>query len=133
MSNKDSLNMIAALKENAKKIGDFWKNYKEETSRPNVDKYHAAFNKDDRFTVFKTDVFFSSCTGVYGNSGCSTFMSLDKDIARTHFIKALNKLSPQIFEAMAKSMMEEANGLTEKAEEEIKAMQELLQSVKEAA
>lgn len=130
---QQALEKIRSLKTASEALSTFWNRYEEATKEPTCDKHNAAFCHDDRFKLFDIkNIFFSAYKGYYGNSGCSTFpcrIPNDADI-RKHFIRAINELAPEIFEAMAESMRQEAKKLLSDAEHELARMNDLLEDVR---
>lgn len=121
-----ALDKIQSLRRNAKEFGTFWERYGARIADPNVDKFGAAFNSDDRYRAFSLYVGFDSKTGIFGNSSCSSFMACTPEIACEYFVKALNFNSEAIFATMAKLMAADAAKLTVEAQKEISRLQELV-------
>ena len=107
--------------------------YEDKTTISTCDKYAAAFCGDKRFAVFEVgEVFFDCHVGYYGDSACSKpFLVTDPDAVKTAFRRALNEHKWLLLETMADYLMEEASGIRQSAELEIKAAQELLDSVRQ--
>jgi len=84
------------------------------------DKTGWGFNEDSRFNACKAaSIAFSSHKGTYGDSGCSSQLSLDDSLFQKHLVKYLNKNKEIVMMAIAKSIEEEAKLLKLKAEEEL--------------
>lgn len=87
--------------------------------------------KTDRFVSFSLEVSFCTHAGYYGNSSCSTIMHVrDDDLVRPYLIKALNVHQKEIFATVARLMRDEAATLTDKAQAEVEAIQQLLELAK---
>ncbi len=83
--------------------------FAEATSDENCDKKGVGFNKDSRFSAFKTTVTFDSWRGYYGNSGCSTVIHFaDVKAVEDAFDKYLNLHWSEIFRTMADMLEKEA-------------------------
>lgn len=123
----ETIERIKRLRGEAKNFASFWTTYSKAISEPRCDKYEASFtSNDDRFNSFKVSASFTSLTGYYGNSGCTTFLHADSKFIEPYFRKALDALAPQLFAQMARLMDEEANSLKEAAEKEVAALQKLV-------
>jgi hypothetical protein len=86
------------------------------------DKTGWGFNEDSRFNACRpASVAFSSHRGVYGDSGCSSQLSLDDALFQQHLVEYLNKNKEAVMLAIAKSIEEEAKTLKSAAEEELKS------------
>ncbi len=130
----DALDKIREYQRTAIGLQTFFEKYKKTTSEPSCDKHHAEFNDDNRFTVFKQEIFFSGYTGYYGNSSCSTFNNMiNDDAAKEAFVEVLNKNKEKIFAEMAEILNQKAKGLTQEAEQEIQIFNELIEEVKSHA
>ncbi|NLS19866.1 hypothetical protein HGP16_25335 [Rhizobium sp. P40RR-XXII] len=126
--NTTTIDRIKALKAGADSFASFHDHYSEKYAvDSHCDKKGYGFNRDDRFAAFKLTISFDSWAGYYGNSGCSSILSVsDQDIAKKAFIEALNVNQKLIFATMAKLMTVEAESLTAKAKNEIAALQALV-------
>lgn len=123
----ETIERIKKLRGESMKFASFWANYRKATDAASCDKYEASFtSNDDRFNSFKVSASFTSLTGYYGNSSCSTFMAADSKFIEPYFRKALDALAPQLFSQMARIMDEEAASLKEAAEKEVAALQKLV-------
>ena len=123
----ETLERIKTLSSHAKSLATYFERFNRVTAEPGCDKYKAKFGGDGRFTVFRVDsVAFTAYTGYYGNSSCSTFGGMNSDLVRKHFLAALNAHKEALFATMAETMRHEAAQLTSKAEEELSALQALL-------
>ncbi len=117
-----NLEQIKKLRSNADGIYNlFYKKIPLWESQPkHYDKTGWGFNVDSRFDACKSvSISFSSHKGVYGDSGCSSQLSLDDAIFKTHLIKYLNENKESVMLAIAKSIELEAKSLKSKAEEEL--------------
>lgn len=130
-----SLEKLRNIVQDATRIRGLKAWYEDKTTISTCDKYAAAFCGDSRFAVFDAgNVFFDCHVGYYGNSSCSRpFSVADPDAAKKAFRRALNEHKWLLLETMADYLMEEANGIRQLAELEIKAAQELLESVRQEA
>lgn len=91
------------------------------------DKKGYGFNHDDRFTAFSVKATFSSHAGYYGSSSCSAILNCyDRDVVERAFVKAMNLHQKELFQTAARLMHEEAASLTDQAEKEIAALQQML-------
>lgn len=135
MSNTANMDTIKALRHFATSAEGFWSAYDEKVSDARCDKYEATFNGDSRWVVFKTKqpVQFNAHLGYYGNSSCSTFGSLNEELANRYFVCAINDLKREIFARMAVHAKADAAKLVSDAEAELDKLRRLLDSVKEAA
>lgn len=124
----ENIEKIKALKAEAAKFGGFHAHFAEKYGRDtSCDKKGYGFNQDDRFAAFKMTVSFDSHAGYYGNSSCSTVLSVhNKDIVQKAFIEALNQNQKLIFATMEKLMLAEAEKLVGAAQEEVSALQRLV-------
>lgn len=121
---------IRKLSKQAENLRGFFDYYKEKISDSSCDKHKAAFNEDSRFSNFSVKASFDSALGYYGNSGCSTAgPSIDNKDAEEYLTRALNQHKEQIFQTMADLMQKDAAAMRSKAEEELKEMSEMLESV----
>lgn len=128
-----ALDKIQALRRNATAFETFWEAFRKCIADPRVDKHTAGFNADNRFRSFGITVGFDNCTGIYGSSSCSTFMSCDSALANEYLTKALNVHSEAIFATIGKLMRADAAKLTADAEKEIERLQKLISEANEAA
>ncbi len=124
-----TLEKVRSLKGAANETRNFWKKYWEIKAVPSNDKIGAGFNQDDRFAAFKISLSFDSWCGVYGNSSCGKIFHCDGEIARKHFVAAINKNCELLFKEAAESMMKEAVELHTAATKELADLQSLLDSV----
>ena len=132
---QEALDRMKKLNAFARAAEDFWPAYDKRVSDPKCDKYEAQFNGDSRFRVFglKAPVQFNALTGYYGSSGCSTFGSLDDELANKYFWKALNTFKREIFGEMAKRAKADAAQLAGDAAKELKLLQEMVEAAEKAA
>ena len=130
-----SLEKLRDIVQDATRIRGLKEWYDDKTTISTCDKHGAAFCGDKRFEVFHAgEVFFGCYVGYYGNSSCSApFSVADPDAAKKAFRRALNEHKWLLLETMADYLMEEASGIRQSAELEIKAAQELLDSVEKEA
>jgi hypothetical protein len=71
-------------------------------SGPGCDKHGFGFNLDSRFSSFRVEVSLDSWSGYYGNSSCSTFISVcDREEAANALVSWLNKNRAQVLAGMA--------------------------------
>lgn len=129
---KQAIETIKTLRDAAGGLRAFWQRYGEKTAESRCDKYGAAFCADDRFKTFSVgNIYFSSWVGYYGNSGCTSFgPKVNNADAAKHFRAAINKLAPEIFEAMAESMESESKTLLERAEVELAQLSAIIKDVR---
>lgn len=97
------------------------------------DKKGYGFGMDDRFAAFSIATSFASWRGYYGNSSCSTILSVDAELARQFVVKAMNVHQRELFSTIAKLMRDEAAQLTAKAESELEGLRHLLDDAKSGA
>ena len=121
---------VKQLNNQAMVFETFWQQYKERTSQSQCDKFSAAFNSDGRWAHWRMEIFFDAHTGNYGNSSCSSFGSINGELAKEYFPRALNCMKEQIFQKMSELMKKDAMKSVSEAEREIEAMQKLLNEVK---
>lgn len=127
--NIDTLNKIKRLLGEAGKLSGFHEMFAEKfRSDERCDKKGYGFGRDNRFAAISLSVSFDSWAGYYGNSGCSSVLSLHDDV-KPFLIKALNVHQKEIFSTAARLMREEAEGLTAKAREEIAALQSMVDAL----
>lgn len=124
----EHIEKMKSLKSNANALKLFHEMYSQKyESDKNCDKKGYGFNKDDRFAAFKVTVTFDTWKGYYGNSSCSTILSItDKDAVTKAFVEAINQNHKLIFATMAKLMLAEAESMAGKAKEELAALQSLI-------
>ena len=125
-----TIDRIKSLRREASAIAGFHTLYAETYAPdPGCDKKGYGFKNDDRFDAFTIKAIFSSYRGYYGNSSCSRILSVyDKPTVESAFVRALNIHQKELFATAARLMREEAASLTEKASEEIAALQSMLES-----
>ena len=121
----------------SKASGLFWERYDIETDKTACDKYEARFMGDSRWTLFSYEptLNFTSHVGYYGNSNCSSFGSdatFDKELIKKYLPMALNKLSRDIFNQMTDMAAKDAKAISNEAESEIAALQEMLNEAQTA-
>ena len=134
----DSIEQLSSLLKTADAIDGFFESYDMAIAPTHVDKYGAGFCDDGRFTLFKTEnpVFFSAYTGVYGQSGCSTFgIGINAKLAGEYFCKALQSrdIAEAIFKKMAGLMRDQASKIKGDAEAELTRLRELIDKALEVA
>lgn len=118
-----TVEIIQALRRDANQIRSLFKikipTWKADSS---YDKTGWGFNIDDRFSACgKIEIWFSSWMGVYGSSGSSSQLNLNKGTFGEHLVKYLNNHQEEIMLAIADSIEQEAKGLKEKAKGELEA------------
>lgn len=131
----ENLEKIKKLQRNANSIyGLFRQKIPMWKERPkHYDKTGFGFNKDSRFRACEGfNIAFDSHMGTYGDSGCSSQCSLDKDIFTVHLLKYLNAHAETIMLAVADSITDEAAMHKEKAEQELIAALEQIQRLGQA-
>ena len=123
-----TIDRIKALRADAVSFETFHANFAEKyLPNQTCDKKGYGFGADDRFSAFAIATKFSSWAGYYGNSSCSTIMSVrDKELVAPFLIKALNLHQKEIFATVARLMRSEAATLTAKAAAEVEAIQQML-------
>ena len=110
---------IQKLSNYAESLSTYFDRYTAATSKESCDKYDAKFNGDSRFTVFQLKANFCAHTGYYGNSGCTTFGTLDSKIIQKHFTEWLNDNKETIFKELSERLNNERNTLLKDANAEI--------------
>ena len=105
----------------------------------NIDKCHAEFNRDDRFSMAgKHTIFYSSNYGYYGNSNCSTQIELPQSCRELFwkcFDRYLNEHQDEILLAICKKMkaaLAEDNAVVKEKIEELTALYNELNGAAEA-
>jgi hypothetical protein len=126
-----TLDRIRMLRLQAVNLAEFHAMYAQQyASDSNCDKKGYGFGKDNRFAAFKISTTFDSWRGYYGQSSCSTILDGFEETSK-FMIEALNVHQKEIFATAARLMREEAAKLTEKAEEELETLREMLEEAKE--
>lgn len=128
-----TIDMIKALRSEAATFAGFHNLYSTKyASDSHCDKKGYGFEvATDRFVSFNLAVSFCTHAGYYGNSSCSTIMRVrDGNLVRPYLIKALNVHQKEIFATAARLMRDEAARLTDKAQAEVEAIQQLLELAK---
>lgn len=120
---------IKKLLRHAESLSGFWGRYREKISEQSCDKHRAGFNVDGRFSGFKVALSFDNLTGYYGNSSCSTLMTLPSEDVAPFITRAINLHCETIFDTAARLMREEAATLKDKAAAEVAAMQATLDAL----
>lgn len=112
---------IQKLLRNADAISNALKNWDEKyTQDSSCDKKGFQFNEDSRFSACDAlSLYVSSWKGYYGNSGCSTILSVDKDVFNTHLLKVLRGRFREILEATGNSIRDEARKHKDEAKKEL--------------
>jgi len=123
------LEQIQNLSNHAEALSTYFDRYTKATSETRCDKYDAKFNGDSRFTVFKLKADFCAHTGYYGNSGCTTFGTLDSKIIQKHFTEWLNDNKETIFKELSERIKNERNTLLKDANTEILAASEAIRQL----
>ena len=130
--NTEKLNQIIALRKLANGLATFWENYTKRTEESQVDKYHARFGFDDRFVIFRFSGFFSACTGLYGNSGCSIFANgINHEKAGKYITQAINVHKREIFETAAKLAENDLQEFVDDAQFELDSIQQVINQTRE--
>lgn len=94
------------------------------------DKVGWGFCEDTRFNACSpVNISFASYKGVYGDSGCSTQLSLDTEVFSNHLVKYLNDHKEEIMLAIADSIELQAKGLKSEAEKELNEQLEKLKEL----
>lgn len=124
----ENLARVRELLQQSKKLSTLLPEY-QKVIGGSCDKYALKFGGDDRFSVFKANVFLDCHTGYYGSSSCSTFAHVDSKDAQEFLNQALNKNMKLILEDMAGFAEKKALALKATAEAELKAAQEMLDSI----
>lgn len=126
----DALKEIGILMRNAKAIEEATKTYQKCKQDSSCDKHNFNFNKDERFsacTGFTLRV--DSWKGYYGNSGCSSILSVDHEVFNKHLLKVLREDFWPILNKVQESILDEARGLKTSASEELKAKLETIENL----
>lgn len=129
--NTETIESIRTFKRTASTLRNLRPTYLEKIKDSSCDKHDMKFGGDDRFSVFKCTVFLDCHTGYYGNSSCSSLAGVDSAMASKLLNSALNKHMDLILNTMAEIADKHATTLAGKAEEELAALQALINSVKE--
>jgi len=127
-----SIETIKTLRRTSRLLSTLRPKYLEKVKEPSCDKHGMQFGGDDRFSVFKCTVFLDCHAGYYGNSSCSSMGSIDNALAQTLLNRVLNKMMPQVLEAMAKEADIAAEKLTAEAQAEIDTLQTMIDAAKAA-
>lgn len=91
-----------AQRQSAKAIRESLANHIEKIRHPQCDKHGLGFNLDERFQSSKITLTLDSWLGYYGNSGCSTSISVgDSKVFNAAFISELNARLPDLLLATA--------------------------------
>lgn len=123
-----TIDRIKSLRREAAAVGGFHQMFATKyASDPQCDKKGFGFGTDHRFVAFSINTKFDSKAGYYGNSSCSTVLSVDdRASVEAAFVKALNIHQKELFATAARLMREEAAALTDKAVAEVEAIQQML-------
>lgn len=129
-----TLDKIKSLRREAAAVGGFNALYDAKyATDSHCDKKGFGFNSDDRFAAFSVNVHFQSHAGYYGNSSCSRILNVyDADVVKAAFVKALGVHQKELFQTMARLMIEDAASLTKQAEQEISALVAMLDEARSA-
>lgn len=122
----ETLTKIQKLHTTAKTLRDLPGQYQKKIEDSRCDKHRLEFNGDARFTVFKTHIFLTYYLGYYGNSGCSTPISIDNDIATSALIEVLNNNRDSLLQQMADVIGKKAEQLARQAQSEVDKMQKMI-------
>jgi dihydrodipicolinate synthase/N-acetylneuraminate lyase len=133
--NTQTLEKIKSLRGDAARLAGFHETFATKFGADQrCDKKGFGFGKDSRFAAFNLQTSFDTWVGYYGNSGCSTALSVSDQKATSEFIiKAIGLHQKEIFATAAKLMREEAAELSAKASEELAALQSMLETAKAEA
>ena len=125
-----TIDRIKTLRRESAAIGGFHALYAETyASDSHCDKKGYGFGMDGRFAAFTVKASFDSWAGYYGNSSCSTILSVyHRELVEKTFVKAMNLHQKELFATAARLMREEAASLTEAATKEIEALRAMLES-----
>lgn len=131
-ANTETLDKIRRMRSAASSLAGFHQMY-DDKFKPNLDcdKKGYGFQRDNRFAAFDVKVSFDSWHGYYGDSSCSTILSVDRDLAKEYLVKALNVHQRELFATAARLMREDAAELTDKAQSEIDALQKMLETARQ--
>jgi hypothetical protein len=129
----ENLERVRTLLDQSRKLRNIIPAYKAVAGVGSCDKYALKFGGDDRFSVFKAQVFLDCHTGTYGSSSCYTMCGIPNADAQEFLNQALNKNMKLILEDMAMFAEQKALALKAKAEAELKIAQDLLASIYEEA
>lgn len=132
----ESLKEIKRIRQNSNSILElFDKKIPLWKSNPShYDKVDWGFNIDKRFAASEpASIFFGAYKGVYGDSGCSSQISLDKDIFINHLLKYLNENKESIMKSIAISIEKQAAELKDKATAELNSQMEYLKELEETS
>lgn len=96
-------------------------------SNSDCDKLGFGFSKTNKYCACEClPVYVSSYRGFYGNSGCTTIISLDNDIFNDYLMKVLNKNFTKIMQEVSSLISSDANILKDEA---IKELTELIKDI----
>lgn len=125
----EQMEKIKRLLNNADAVGNLRGKYLEKTASSSCDKYGMKFGGDSRFAVFSCKVFLDCHTGYYGSSSCSSLANVDNEFAEKYLNAALNEHMELILKTMAKHARFDAASMKERAEQEIQAARDVLESI----
>ncbi len=91
-------------------LGESLRMHRETIKESRCDKHDLVFNGDDRFKSADMKIALISYRGYYGDSGCSTSVSVgDRDIFESLFVEYLNTHINGILDAIVSLAEEKAN------------------------
>lgn len=133
--NTETLDKIRELRNAANDVAAFWPKWREVYSPDaRCDKKTATFvSPDERFASFSFKLTFEAHAGYYGNSSCSRIFSLNDDLAKKYFTRAIQEMAEPLFNRASELMLKDAAALSADAEAEIAKLQEMLSEVCGAA
>ena len=83
---------LKILQSQSKAINDAFESIELLRNNSSCDKLGFGFSRDDKYCACSgLTIHVSSHKGFYGNSGCTTIFSLNKDIFNEYLLKVLNK------------------------------------------
>lgn len=83
---------LKILQSQSKAINDAFESIELLRNNSSCDKLGFGFSRDDKYGACSgLTIHVSSHKGFYGNSGCTTIFSLNKDIFNEYLLKVLNK------------------------------------------
>lgn len=115
------LDEVKELIRNVASIRNFFNvNLEKYKADSRCDKFGYGFNQDDRFKACQGKaITFDSWAGYFGDSGCSSIVSLSPEIFNKHLLRYLNNNKHTIMLAIADSIEKDAKSIKDEAEKEL--------------
>jgi len=124
-----NIDMIRKLRREAISLRGATANWRAKYSdTKHYDKQNFAFAPNDGrgLNAFSFNLAFEAYTGTYGSSSVGRSWSVDDEIVKRFFVKALNRHKQTIFDTMAELAEAEAASLLDAARTELDALNALL-------